>query len=175
MIDWDRASHDCVGLLRDLIRIPSVNPPGQADAAAGRDSEGAETAAAEYCAEVLTSAGIGAEVLEVAPGRGSCFARLRAGVPDPEPPLLLLSHLDVVPVDGATWTRDPFGAELVDGMVWGRGAVDMKNMLAMELSVMLALHRSAVPLRRDVILAAVADEEAGGIFGALHWVRERPD
>jgi len=126
---------------------------------------------------VLTQAGIGAEVLEAAGGRGSCFARLHAdpAVRNPEPALLLLSHLDVVPVEPASWSRDPFGGELVDGVVWGRGAVDMKDMVAMELVVMLALHRSGTPLRRDVIFAAVADEEAGGTFGARHWVEARPD
>lgn len=175
MIDWGQATDECVEHLRALIRIPSVNPPGSPDGAAGRDSVGGESAAAAYCAEVLTAAGIAAEVLESAPGRGSCFARLRATVPDPEPPLILLSHLDVVPVDAESWSRDPFGAELVDGVIWGRGAVDMKDMLAMELSVVLALHRSGTELRRDVILAAVADEEAGGEFGALHWVRARPE
>jgi len=174
-VDWDRATDECVALLRALIRIPSVNPPGSADSAAGLDSTGGETAAATFCAEVLTDAGIGAEVLEAVPGRGSCFARLRATVPDPEPPLILLSHLDVVPVEAEAWSRDPFGAELVDGVVWGRGAVDMKDMVAMELAVMLALHRSGQELRRDVIFAGVADEEAGGEFGALHWVRDRPD
>lgn len=174
-VDVEDALGECVEHLRALIRIPSVNPPGQADAAAGRDSNGGETAAAAYCAEVLTSAGIGAEVLEAAPGRGSCFARLPATVADPEPPLILLSHVDVVPVEAGAWARDPFGAELVDGVVWGRGAVDMKDMIAMELSVMLGLHRSGAPRRRDIIFAAVADEEAGGLYGALHWVRERPD
>jgi acetylornithine deacetylase/succinyl-diaminopimelate desuccinylase-like protein len=173
--NWDRATDECVERLRELIRIPSVNPPGSTDGAAGRDSTGGETAAAAYCAEVLTSAGIAAEVLEVAPGRGSCFARLRAGMPTSDPPLILLSHLDVVPVDAESWSRDPFGAEVVDDVVWGRGAVDMKEMVAMELSVMLALRRSDAVLRRDVIFAALADEEAGGTFGALHWVRERPD
>ena len=163
--------------LQNLIRIPSVNPPGNPDATGGRDSRGAETLAARYCAEVLTQAGIEAKVLEAAPGRGSCFARLRAdpAVPDPEPPLILLSHLDVVPVEAASWSRDPFGGELVDGVIWGRGAVDMKDMVAMELGVMLALHRSQAPLKRDVIFAAVADEEAGGEFGAGQWVNNRPD
>ena len=169
------AVDECVEHLRALIRIPSVNPPGLADAAAGLDSSGGETRAAAYCAEVLTSAGIRAEVLEAAPGRGSCFARLPATTARTEPPLILLSHVDVVPVDAEAWTRDPFGGELVDGVVWGRGAVDMTDMLAMELSVMLQLHRAGGDRRRDVILAAVADEEAGGVYGALHWVRERPD
>ncbi|HEX6139123.1 MAG TPA: M20/M25/M40 family metallo-hydrolase, partial [Candidatus Limnocylindria bacterium] len=161
--------------LRALIRIPSVNPPGVPDTAAGRDSLGGETAAARHCADVLAAEGIPADVMEVAPGRGSCFARLPATVADPEPPLLLLSHVDVVPVEARSWSRDPFGAELVDGVVWGRGAVDMKDMVAMELSVMLALQRAGGERRRDVIFAAVADEEAGGVYGALHWVRERPE
>jgi acetylornithine deacetylase/succinyl-diaminopimelate desuccinylase-like protein len=175
VVDMEAAADACVEHLRALIRIPSVNPPGLPDAAAGRDSTGGETAAAAYCAEVLTSAGIPAQVLEAATGRGSCFARLRATAEVSEPPLVLLSHLDVVPVEAESWSRDPFGAELVDGEVWGRGAVDMKEMVAMELSVMLALQESGAPLRRDVIFAALADEEAGGTFGALHWVRERPD
>ncbi len=163
MTDWDVATAECVEHLRALIRIPSVNPPG------------GETPAAEYCAGVLRSAGIEAEVLESEPGRGACFARLHATVDDPLPPLVLLSHLDVVPVDRESWSRDPFGGELIDGVVWGRGAVDMKDMVAMELSVMLALARAGTPLQRDVIFAALPDEEAGGVFGALHWVRERPD
>jgi acetylornithine deacetylase/succinyl-diaminopimelate desuccinylase-like protein len=174
-IDWDRATAECVEHLRALIRIPSVNPPGDPDAAAGRDSTGGETAAATYCAEVLTAAGIGAQVLEAAPGRGSCFARLPASVANPAPPILLLSHVDVVPVDLESWSRDPFGGELVDGVIWGRGAVDMKQMVAMELSVIIALARTGGERSRDVIFAAVADEEAGGAFGAAHWARERPD
>ncbi|MGH2418251.1 MAG: M20/M25/M40 family metallo-hydrolase, partial [Candidatus Limnocylindria bacterium] len=174
-IDWDRATEECVALLRALIRIPSVNPPGTPDGAAGLDSTGGETAAAAYCAEVLTGAGIGAEVLEAVPGRGSCFARLRATVPSPQPPLILLSHLDVVPVEAEAWSRDPFAAELVDGVVWGRGAVDMKDMVAMELAVMLALHRSGGELRRDVIFAAVADEEAGCDHGSRFLVEQHPD
>jgi acetylornithine deacetylase/succinyl-diaminopimelate desuccinylase-like protein len=173
--DWDAATEACIEHLRALIRIPSVNPPGLPEAAGGRDSTGGETAAARYCAEVLAAAGIDAQVLEAAPGRGSCFARLPATTPAADRPLILLSHIDVVPVDAETWTRDPFGGELVDGEVWGRGACDMKEMVAMELSVMLALQASGAARRRDVIFAALADEEAGGMFGALHWVRERPD
>lgn len=166
----------CVEHLRGLIRIPSVNPPGGGpDVAAGRDPRGGETAAARYCAEVLSGDGIEAEVIELTEGRGSVVARLRANGPATDPPLILLSHIDVVPVDAESWTRDPFGGELVDGMVWGRGAVDMKNMVAMELGVMLALKRSGAELRRDVIFAAVADEEAGGEHGARGLVEQRPE
>jgi acetylornithine deacetylase/succinyl-diaminopimelate desuccinylase-like protein len=166
----------CVEHLRGLIRIPSVNPPdGGADVAAGRDPRGGEAAAARFCAEVLEGAGIASEVIELTPGRGSCVARLAASGPATEPPLVLLSHIDVVPVDAESWSRDPFGAELIDGVVWGRGAIDMKNMVAMELAVMLALGRSGADLRRDVIFAAVADEEAGGEHGARGLVEQRPE
>jgi acetylornithine deacetylase/succinyl-diaminopimelate desuccinylase-like protein len=166
----------CVEHLRALIRIPSVNPPDAgADAAAGRDPRGGEAAAARYCAEVLEGDGIAAEVIELTPGRGSCLARLAATGPSTEPPLVLLSHIDVVPVDAEAWSRDPFGGDLVDGVVWGRGAVDMKNMVAMELATMLALRRSGVDLKRDVIFAAVADEEAGGEHGARGLVERRPE
>ena len=176
MLDWDRATDEVVEHLRSLIRIPSVNPPdGGPELAAGHNPAGGETAAARYCADVLQDAGLAAEVLEAAPARGSCFARLPATTQRPEPPLILLSHLDVVPVEADTWTRDPFGGELVDGVIWGRGAVDMKDMAAMELGVMVALVRDGGERRRDVIFAAVADEEAGGRFGALHWVKQRPD
>ena len=166
----------CVEHLRGLIRIPSVNPPdGGPDVAAGRDPRGGEAAAARYCAEILEGEGIASEVIELTPGRGSCVARLAASGPATEPPLVLLGHIDVVPVDAEAWTRDPFGAELVDGVVWGRGAVDMKDMVAMELAVMLALRRSGADLRRDVIFAAVADEEAGGAHGARGLVEQRPE
>jgi acetylornithine deacetylase/succinyl-diaminopimelate desuccinylase-like protein len=166
----------CVEHLRSLIRIPSVNPSGVPEAAAGLDTIGGEAAAARYCAEVLATEGIAAEVIELVPGRGSCVARLPAiHAATAEPPIILLSHLDVVPVDIESWTRDPFGGELVDGVVWGRGAVDMKNMVAMELAVMQALARSGADLRRDVIFAAVADEEAGGEHGARGLVAQRPE
>ena len=80
-----------------------------------------------------------------------------------------------MPVDAESWSRDPFGGDLVDGVVWGRGAVDMKDMVAMELAVLLALKRSGAELRRDVIFAAVADEEAGGEHGARGLVEQRPE
>ncbi|HEX7172462.1 MAG TPA: M20/M25/M40 family metallo-hydrolase [Candidatus Limnocylindria bacterium] len=166
----------CVTHLQGLIRIPSVNPPdGGPDVAAGRDPSGGETAAARYCAEVLEEAGIATEVVELTPGRGSVIGRLPATGATSDPPLILLSHVDVVPVDAESWSRDPFGGELVDGVVWGRGAVDMKDMVAMELAVMLALARSGAELRRDVIFAAVADEEAGGTHGARGLVDTRPE
>ena len=158
--------------LRALIRIPSVS--------------GDEIAAARYVAAVLSADGIAAEVLEPEPKRGSVVARLR-GDGSGGGPLLLMSHLDVVPAPAERWTHDPFGGEIVDGHVWGRGAIDMKHMVAMELELMLLLARrartagrdparDAVPgLTRDVIYAATADEEIGGDAGIGWIVDHRPE
>jgi len=169
---------ELVELLRSLIRIKSVNPPGD------------EILAARYLERVLTDEGLQPTVVEPAPGRGSIVARVhgeggsRGGAGDA---LLLLSHLDVVPADAAGWTHDPFGGDLADGYVWGRGAVDMKGMVAMEVQVMRRLARAAraagrnpatdpIPgLARDVIFCSTADEEAGGWQGANWIVNEHPD
>ncbi|HEX5467160.1 MAG TPA: M20/M25/M40 family metallo-hydrolase [Candidatus Limnocylindrales bacterium] len=163
-----------VGHLQDLIRIPTVNPPG------------GETAAATYLAGVLAEAGLEPEVVEGHPGRGNVVARLH-GDGSSGGPLLLLSHLDVVPVEVERWSQDPFGGAIVDGYVYGRGAVDMKGTLAMQLAVVLGLAadarasghdpaRDPIPgLRRDVILAATADEESGGLEGIGWIVDERPE
>ena len=169
---------ELVELLRDLIRIKSVNPPGD------------EILAARYLEQVLADEGIASTVVEPFPGRGSIVARLRGdGAPKGGggDPLLLLSHLDVVPAEPAGWTHDPFGGDLADGYIWGRGAVDMKSMVAMEVQVMRRLARAAraagrnpatdpIPgLSRDVIFCSTADEEAGGWHGA-HWIVENhPD
>ncbi len=108
--------------LRDLIRIPSVNPPTV-------DAPNAELDAARLIAGVLAAAGLEPEVVEPEPGRGSVHARLRGDGTGGEP-LLLLSHLDVVPAPAARWTHDPFAGDVADGYVYGRGAVDMKAMIA---------------------------------------------
>jgi acetylornithine deacetylase/succinyl-diaminopimelate desuccinylase-like protein len=154
-----------VEYLRALLRLDTTNPPGN------------ETIAAEYVAGVLGAVGIAAEVIESAPGRGNVVARLNANASDtPEPALLLHGHLDVVPAridDG--WTHAPFAGDLADGYIWGRGALDHKATIAMNLAAVVALHQSGVPLRRDVIFAATADEEAGGFMGAGWLVDHRPD
>ncbi|MFI5254978.1 MAG: M20/M25/M40 family metallo-hydrolase [Candidatus Limnocylindrales bacterium] len=174
MRDPEGASRELVDHLRALIRLKTVNPPGD------------EIAAAHYLAKVLAGAGLEARVMEPEPGRGSVVARLR-GDGSGGGPLLLLGHLDVVPAEAERWTRDPFEAEIVDGYVYGRGAVDMKAMVAMELQVVLGLaadvraaggqpDRDAVPgLRRDVIFAATADEETGGHLGAGWIVDHEPE
>ena len=175
----DRAGDELVETLRALIRIPSVNPV-PAEAPDG------ETRAARWIATALVDAGLVPEVLEAVPGRGSVFARLHGDGSGGEP-LLLLSHLDVVPAPAAGWTHDPFAADIADGYVWGRGAVDMKNLLAMELTVVRMLAAAArgagrdpatdpIPgLTRDVLFASTADEEAGGLNGIAWIVAERPE
>lgn len=174
---WDRAHDRLVASLRDLIRIPSINPP---------DPPGGELAAARYLAAALDDAGIPATVHEPVPGRGSVTARLRGDGTGGEP-LLLLSHLDVVPAPPERWTHDPFGGETADGWIYGRGAVDMKNLVAMELEVMRLLAGEAraagrdpatdpVPgLRRDVLFASTADEEAGGFAGTAWLALDQPE
>ncbi len=175
----ERAQNELVEVLRSLIRIPSINPPRP-------ESPDGETRAARWIADALADANVPSDVLELTPGRGSVVGRLR-GDGSGGDPLLLLSHLDVVPAPPELWAHDPFAGDLADGYVWGRGAVDMKNLLAMELSVvrMLAAEARAagrdpaadpVPgLRRDVIFAATADEEAGGLHGIGWIVAERPE
>ena len=174
---WDAAHARLVTSLRDLIRIPSINPP---------DPPGGELAAARYLADALTDAGLRPEVFEPELGRGSVVARLR-GDGSGGAPLLLLSHLDVVPAPPERWTHDPFGGDVTDGYVYGRGAVDMKDLVAMELEVVRLLAEEAraagrdpgtdpVPgLRRDVLFASTADEEAGGLAGAGWLVANHPE
>lgn len=160
-IDWDKATEETVRHLQELIRRRTVNPPGN------------EIEAAEYLVRVLRAEGLDPIVIESAPRRGNVIVRLRGQ--GEAPPILLLSHLDVVPVEPEHWTRDPFGGEVAEGMVWGRGAIDMKGIVAMQLMTVLLLHRLKVPLRRDVIFAATADEEVGGEYGIGYLVEHHPD
>jgi acetylornithine deacetylase/succinyl-diaminopimelate desuccinylase-like protein len=176
---WDRAHDELVATLQALIRIPSVNPPDPA-------RPNGETLAAEAIADMLRAAGLEPELIEPEPGRGSVHARLRGDGTGGEP-MLLLSHLDVVPAPAERWTHDPFAADIADGYVYGRGAVDMKDMVALELGVIRLLadearaagldpaHDPIPGLRRDVLFTSNADEEAGGDAGAKWFARERPD
>ncbi|HYL85003.1 MAG TPA: M20/M25/M40 family metallo-hydrolase [Candidatus Angelobacter sp.] len=139
------------GWLADLIKINTSNPPGN------------EQLAAMYIAGVLQKEGIKAEVLDLEPGRSAVVARLRSSaVADPSKALLLVAHLDTVPVDKSRWNVDPFGAVVKDGYLYGRGAIDDKGMVAANLAVFIALKRSGARLNRDVIFLAPADEEASG-------------
>ena len=172
---WDAAHDALVATLRDLIRIPSVNPP-PADAPDG------EARVARYLADRLSALGLRPEIIEPFPGRGSVHVRLNGDGTSGEP-FLLLSHLDVVPAMADRWSHDPFAADLADGYIYGRGAVDMKGMIALELGVIERLVAEArdagldpatdpIPgLRRDVLFTCTADEEAGSIHGA-RWIAE---
>jgi acetylornithine deacetylase/succinyl-diaminopimelate desuccinylase-like protein len=165
---WERAHQRLVEDLRELIRIPSINPP-PADAPDG------ERRAAEWIGAALTDAGLRPEVLEMVPGRGSVAARLRGDGSGGEP-LLLLSHLDVVPASAELWTHEPFAGDVADGYVWGRGAVDMKNLLAMARAAGRDPSTDPIPgLTRDILFASTADEEAGGLNGIGWIVMERPE
>ena len=154
--DLDRV----VELCRDLIRIPSVN--------SGDGSGPGERLAAEYVATVLDGIGAAPRILESAPGRANVLSRIE-GNDRTRPPLLVHGHLDVVPADAADWAFPPFSGEIHDDQVWGRGAVDMKNMDAIILASLERLAARGERPARDVVIAFTADEEAGGVFGS-HWL-----
>lgn len=158
---FDEVEEEVTALLSDLIRINTTNPPGN------------ETEAAKYIAKTLESEGFKCEILESAPGRGNIITRLKGT--GEKPSLLLLSHLDVVAANPKEWSVDPFSGVVKDGFVWGRGAMDMKSMIAIEVMVMKLLKRNNVKLKGDLIFAATADEEKGGEAGAGWLVRNHPE
>jgi len=137
----ERELAELIELLQALIRIPTVNPPG------------GEIKAARYLEQVLIDAGLKPEVVEPYRGRGSIICRVRGDGTGGDP-LLLLSHLDVVPAPPEGWTHDPFGAEIERGYIWGRGALDMKSMVAMEVQVMRLLAATARAAGRDPAAAS---------------------
>ncbi len=153
------ARDEVAELCSELIRFESVNPTGS------------ERPAAEYVAAKLEEVGLETTLLESEPGRASVVTRIEGTDPS-RGALLIHGHLDVVPADPADWTVHPFSGEVRDGCVWGRGAVDMKDMVAMTLAVARDLARTGRKPPRDVVLAFVADEEAGGVLGA-HWLVDR--
>jgi len=149
--DASGIQRDALLWLADLIKINTSNPPGS------------EQLAAKYVAGVLQKEGIKPEILDLALGRSAVVARLRSSVvPDPSKALLLVAHLDTVPVEKSRWTVDPFGAVMKDGYLYGRGAIDDKGMLAANLAVFVGLKRTNAHINRDVIFLATADEEGGG-------------
>ena len=158
---WDDVRAEVTRLLVGLLRLDTTNPPGN------------EILAAEYLADVLRADGIEPTVLSSAPGRGNVVARLSGD--GSAPPLLLMGHTDVVPAEPDKWQRPPFSGDVVDGVIWGRGATDMKNVVAMELMTLLLIHRLGIPLKRDLIFMATADEEVGGQWGAGWLVDHHPD
>ncbi|GAA2722875.1 MULTISPECIES: M20/M25/M40 family metallo-hydrolase [Streptomyces] len=161
-----RGEDEVVDLCRDLIRIDTSNY--------GDHSGPGERRAAEYVAEKLAEVGLEPQIIESHPGRASTVARIEGTDPS-RPALLIHGHTDVVPADAGDWTHHPFSGEIADGCVWGRGAVDMKDMDAMTLAVVRDRLRSGRRPSRDIVLAFLADEEAGGVFGARHLVDNHRD
>jgi acetylornithine deacetylase/succinyl-diaminopimelate desuccinylase-like protein len=153
-VNWDEVLAEAVQDLQALLRIDTTNPPGR------------EKAAAEFIAERLREDGLEPTLLDSAPERTNLVVRIDGQ--EDLAPLLLSAHTDVVPAVG-NWTHPPFGGEIHDGMVWGRGAIDMKNMVVMCMWMMKLIARSGQKPRRPIIFAAVADEEAGCAYGS-HWL-----
>jgi acetylornithine deacetylase/succinyl-diaminopimelate desuccinylase-like protein len=161
-ISWEAFERETIDHLRALVRLNTTNPPGN------------ERIAADYLAAALGAEAIPAVIAESAPTRSNLVARIE-GSDSELAPLMLSSHTDVVPVEAARWSHDPFGGEIADGCVWGRGAIDMKSKCAMDLGIALALRRAGAAPRRTLIIAAVADEEAGSELGARWLVEHRSD
>lgn len=155
--DWNAVGADAVRTLQEYVRIDTSNPPGDV------------TKAADFLSAILEKNGVTVRRFRSAPGREIVLARLQGS--GKAKPILLLHHMDVVPTDPARWQRKPFGGELADGAIWGRGAMDMKGAGVVQLLAFLELKRQAVALDRDVILMAVPDEEVGGELGAA-WMRK---
>ena len=125
-----------------------------------------------FLAGILQAEGIPYQTAESAPGRGNLWTRLPGG---DEPALIMLQHTDVVPADKKYWTTEPLSGEIRDGYLWGRGTLDMKGTGISQLATFISLHRAGIPLNRDVVLVASADEEAGGYFGAGWLVENHPE
>lgn len=161
----DEAHDEVVALTQDLVRIPTVN--------FGTPTSGDEMAAAEFLKQKFAEDGIDATIYASAENRGNIVASLGDG---DGPSLLLMSHTDVVPVEDADqWTHPPFGGEIADGRIWGRGSSDMKSTVAAQAMALILLKRAGVPLKGTLRFASCADEEAGGAYG-FGWMKEHhPD
>jgi acetylornithine deacetylase/succinyl-diaminopimelate desuccinylase-like protein len=156
---------DAIRMCQELIRIPSVN---------FGDGKGDEKDVANYVVKQLADVNIDSTIYESAPGRCNVIARIKGSNPN-RPGLVVHGHLDVVPANAADWSVDPFSAELKDGYIWGRGAVDMKNMDAMILATVRSWARTGYVPERDIVLAFFADEEAGSIYGSHYMVKNHPE
>ncbi|ASY15948.1 zinc peptidase [Candidatus Planktophila sulfonica] len=156
---------EVVKICQDLIRIPSVNYG---------EGRGDEKAVAEYVVASLAEVGIKATIYESAPNRCNVIANIE-GVDTSRPGLVVHGHIDVVPANAADWSVDPFAAEIRDGMIWGRGAVDMKNVDAMILAIVRKWARTGYKPPRNIVLAFFADEEAGMTFGSRWMAAEHPE
>jgi acetylornithine deacetylase/succinyl-diaminopimelate desuccinylase-like protein len=158
---WKTLEDEAVSLLSRYIQIDTTNPPGN------------EIKAAQFFKEIFDREGIEARIIESAPGRGNIYARLKGT--GAKKAVLLLNHMDVVPAEAQLWKEPPFSGVVKDGYLWGRGSLDMKGPAIAELMGLLALRRSNIPLKGDVIFLGTADEEAGGALGAGFLVEKHPE
>ena len=163
--DWSGVGEETVSRLQAIIRFDTTNPPGN------------ELPLARYLESALSNEGIETTVLEPAKNRAQLFGRIRGS--GAKRPVMLLAHMDVVSVERARWTHDPFAGDVADGYLYGRGAIDDKGMLAANLMTMLLLKRmlttTGATLARDVVFLATSDEEAGGERGMGWLVENHPD
>lgn len=160
-INWNAAGAEAVARLQHMLRFDTTNPPGN------------ELPLAQHLATQVAQDGLEARILESAPGRANLVVRLRGD--GSERPLLLISHLDVVPAEPARWTHPPFAGALAEGQVWGRGAVDSKLTTTAQLQVLLLCKRLGLPLKRDLVLVATADEELGSNYGVKWLAQHHPE
>jgi acetylornithine deacetylase/succinyl-diaminopimelate desuccinylase-like protein len=162
-IDWSEITQQATSLLSDYIRINTTNPPG------------GEEAGAVFLREALKREGIDSTFYDAGGGRVSMSARVPATINRGNKPIVLLSHIDVVPVEPEHWKVDPFSGAVVENVIWGRGALDMKGMGVMELLTLVLAKRHGLPLDRDLVFVAVADEEEGGIYGVHHLAEKHAE
>jgi len=156
-MNWDKLSDEAIHRLQEYLRIQTVNPPGN------------EIEGARFFKRIFDAERIPCEGFEPSPGRGSLLATLKGN--GKKKPILLLNHIDVVPVEKERWSVDPFGGIIQDGYLYGRGALDDKSMGIVEMMALLILKREKVPLKRDILFFAAADEETGGGWG-VEWAIE---
>lgn len=158
-------TEEAIRICQDLIRIPSVNHG---------EGKGDESAVAEYIVNSLAEVGIASKIYESAPNRCNVIANLEGADPS-RPGLVLHGHIDVVPAAAEDWQVDPFSAVIRDGAIWGRGAVDMKNVDAMILAIVRHWARNNIKPPRNIVLAFFADEEAGSTYGSRFMAKEHPE
>ena len=164
-IEREELQSDAISICQTLIRIPSVN---------FGDGQGDEAGVAAKVVELFAEVGIESRIYESAPGRCNVIANISGENPQ-RPGLVVHGHLDVVPADAKDWSVDPFAAEIRDGMIWGRGAVDMKNTDAMIIAIFRMWARKGIKPPRNIVLAFFADEEAGSLFGSRWMVAHHPE
>lgn len=160
-IDWPKVHDEAVDLLCRYLQVDTSNPPGN------------ESRACDFFGELLTQEGIPFELFDAGDNRVTLRAVLKGD--GSERPFMLLNHTDVVPVEREFWDVEPFSGVIQDGCIWGRGALDMKGLGIVQFVTFLLFKRLNIPLKRDLVFLAVADEEAGGEYGILFMEREHPE